>query len=66
MKLTKNITKKELTNFVGSLGKPSKMPGFSYGIPAINCNIGSNLTKVKNSVCFDCYAQKSNYQYPIS
>jgi len=39
----------------GSLGKPSKMPGLSYGIA---------LAKVKGSTCENCYALKANYAYP--
>ena len=48
----------------GNLGKPSKMPGFTYGISAKLCKIGAKLAKIKGSVCFDCYALKANYQYP--
>lgn len=48
----------------GSLGKPSKMPGFTYGISAKLCKVGAKLAKVPGSVCFDCYALKANYQYP--
>ena len=61
------MTKKEaLLNIGGSLGNPSKMPGFSYGIPArINCNVGGKLAKVEGSVCFGCYADnRNNYAYP--
>ena len=48
----------------GSLGKPSKMPGQSYGLSAHDCNVGSKLAKIAGSVCFGCYALKANYQYP--
>jgi len=48
----------------GSLGKPSKMPGLSYGISATLCKIGAALAKVKGSTCFNCYALKANYAYP--
>ena len=48
----------------GSLGKPSKMPGFAYGISAFNCKTGSKLAKIPGSVCHGCYARKANYQYP--
>jgi hypothetical protein len=34
---------KELDNITGSLSKPSKMPGWSYGIPAKECKTGSKL-----------------------
>ena len=46
---------------VGGLGKPSKMPGFSYSVPAQECKTGSKLVKVKGSVCYNCYALKGNY-----
>lgn len=48
----------------GSLGKPSKMPGLSYGISAQLCNVGAKLAKVVGSVCHGCYALKANYKYP--
>ena len=47
---------------VGGLGKPSKMPGFSHGVPAQECKTGSKLVKVKGSVCYNCYALKGNYK----
>ena len=51
-------------HITGSLGKPSKMPGFTYGISAKLCKVGAKLAKIPGSVCFDCYALKANYQYP--
>ena len=45
----------------GSLSKPSKMPGWSIGLPAKECKTGSKLRKIKNSVCSMCYALKGNY-----
>jgi hypothetical protein len=48
----------------GSLGKPSKMPGLSYGISATLCKVGSKLAEIPGSVCHGCYALKANYQYP--
>lgn len=48
----------------GSLGKPSKMPGHTYGISAKLCNVGAKLAKIPGSVCNGCYALKANYQYP--
>jgi hypothetical protein len=49
---------------VGSLGKPSKMPGLSYGISAKLCKVGAALAKIAGSTCFNCYALKANYSYP--
>jgi hypothetical protein len=48
----------------GSLGKPSKMPGLSYGISAALCKVGAALAKIEGSTCAGCYALKANYQYP--
>jgi hypothetical protein len=48
----------------GSLGKPSKMPGLSYGISATLCKVGAALAKIKGSTCENCYALKANYAYP--
>ena len=49
---------------VGSLGKPSKMPGLSYGISAKLCKVGAALAKIVGSTCHGCYALKANYSYP--
>ena len=35
----------ELDNITGTLSKPSKMPGWAYGIPAKECKVGSKLAK---------------------
>jgi len=48
----------------GSLGKPSKMPGLSYGISAKRCIVGAKLATIEGSVCHGCYALKANYSYP--
>jgi len=48
----------------GGLGKPSKMPGTSYGLPAKACHVGAKLAQVEGSVCHGCYALKGNYLYP--
>jgi hypothetical protein len=58
------LSKKLASSIAGSLGKPSKMPGLSYGISAKKCNVGSKLALVPGSVCHGCYALKANYQYP--
>ena len=49
---------KEAWALVGGLSKPSKMPGWSIGIPAKECKTGAKLRLVKNSVCEGCYALK--------
>lgn len=57
-------TKAGAERIAGTLGKPSKMPGRAYGLPATACKIGSKLAAVPGSVCHKCYALKGNYQYP--
>ena len=53
----------ELKEITGSLSKPSKMPGFAYGLPAKECKTGSKLRKVKGSTCEKCYAMKNCYAF---
>lgn len=55
---------KELENQLGTLSKPSKMPGFSFSIPAQKCITGSKLRNKKNSTCSSCYALKGRYVFP--
>lgn len=47
----------------GPLGNPSKMPGKSYGLPAAECRVGSELRKIPGSTCARCYALRGKYQY---
>ena len=56
---------KEAWALVGGLSKPSKMPGWSIGIPAKECKTGAKLRLVKNSVCEGCYALKGCYVFDI-
>ena len=37
----------EALKLVGGLAKPSKMPGWAYGIPAAECKTGEILKKIK-------------------
>lgn len=55
---------KEAWQRVGGLSAPSKMPCFSYSIPAKRCQMGGKLFKVKGSVCAFCYALKGRYLFP--
>lgn len=57
-------SKAALIKVLGTLGKPSKMPGFTFGISATLCKVGAKLAQIPGSVCHDCYALKANYQYP--
>lgn len=45
----------------GAIGKPSKLPGFSYGLDARKCRTGSHLRNIPGSVCAGCYAMKGWY-----
>lgn len=56
-------TLKEAEAIAGKLGKPSKMPGYAYGIPARHCPVGALLVKIKGSVCSSCYALKGRYVF---
>ena len=58
-------TKEALKIIGGSLSKPSKMPGWSIGLPAKECKPGGKLQKVKGSVCYDCYAMKGCYVFKV-
>jgi len=49
----------------GSLSKPSKMPGWSIGLPAKECKTGGLLQKKEGSVCYDCYALKGCYVFKV-
>ena len=49
----------------GSLSKPSKMPGWSIGLPAKECKTGGKLQAVPGSVCYDCYAMKGCYVFKV-
>ena len=44
------------------LTQTSKLPCKSYNTPAIMCNTGSKLVKIKNSTCSGCYALKGRYK----
>lgn len=60
------MTPKEAWQLVGGLSTPSKMPGYSYSIPAEECRAGSKLRKVIGSICSKCYALKGFYAYKNS
>lgn len=57
-------TLKQAEEIAGTLSKPSKMPGYSYGLPAEACPVGSRLVNTPGSVCSDCYALKGRYVFP--
>ncbi len=43
----KNLNTAQAWLLVGGLSKPGKMPGWSIGIPAKECNTGGKLQKVE-------------------
>ncbi len=57
-------TIKHALSIVGSLSRPSKMPGLAWGLSAKMCKRGKILAAVEGSTCSGCYALKGNYQYP--
>jgi hypothetical protein len=55
-----------LKGFNGGLSNPSKLPCFSYNIPAWECKTGKKLMKVVGSTCNKCYAMKGRYVFNIT
>ena len=55
----------EALKLVGGLSKPSKMPGWAYGLPAKECKTGSKLVKIEGSTCHGCYALKGCYVFKV-
>lgn len=47
----------------GGLSKTSKMPCYSYSIPATQCATGSILREIPDSTCSKCYACKGHYAF---
>ena len=56
---------KQALKIIGGLSKPSKMPGWAYGLPAKECKTGGKLQKVPGSVCYNCYALKGCYVFKV-
>ena len=59
------LSTKEALKLIGGLSKPSKMPGWSYGLPAKECKTGSKLRLVPGSTCYNCYALKGCYVFKV-
>jgi hypothetical protein len=55
------MTKRQANEITGGLSSTGKMPCASYGLPAAECHIGSELREVAGSTCENCYALKGNY-----
>jgi hypothetical protein len=58
-------TDEALENSWRQLSKPSKMPGWSIGLPAKECKTGKSLRLIPDSVCYDCYALKGCYVFKV-
>lgn len=57
------LTRTSAWEIVGGLSRTSKMPGWSYGLPAKECKVGSALRGIPGSVCSKCYAMRGNYRF---
>ena len=58
------MTNKKLIELTGGLSRPSKMPCYSFNLPASTCKRGAVLAKIQGSVCSKCYAMNGNYRFP--
>lgn len=57
------MTRRKASAIVGGLGYASK-PGWTYGLPARACHVGSRLRTVPGSVCSKCYGCAGRYIMP--
>lgn len=55
-KCEKITTIGEAKEIIGDFSTASKMPCWSYSIPAEYCHTGTKLRGIKDSICSDCYA----------
>jgi hypothetical protein len=51
----------EARSIAGSLGHPSKMPGYSYGLDAKRCHRGRVMALMPGSICAGCFALNGFY-----
>ncbi len=59
------LSLKEAKVITGGLSKPSKMPGYGYGLDARRCVTGAKLAaEDPSSICASCYALKGRYMFP--
>ncbi len=63
VKVSKTKVLDNSVDTIGGLSMPSKMPWFSYSIPAKFCKTGSKLAELEGTVCSDCYACKGRYLF---
>jgi hypothetical protein len=58
------MKKDQAIEITGGLSAPSKMPCYSFNIPAKKCITGAKLRKIKGTTCSICYALKGRYRFP--
>jgi len=58
------MTTTQIESTIGTLSSPSKIPCYSYSIPARHCITGQKLRSVEGSICSKCYALKGRYVFP--
>lgn len=59
------LTKSQANSIIGGLTRTTKMPCYSYSIPAQYCRKGSRYRLDPCSVCHVCYAfERGNYTWP--
>jgi len=57
-------TLKVAEKIVGGITSTSKLDTCSISLSAFDCKKGSELSKIKGSVCNKCYARKGMYRFP--
>jgi hypothetical protein len=55
------MNKQQAHEVHGGLTQTSKMPCQSYSLPTIACITGFRMSKIADSICNKCYANKGNY-----
>jgi len=56
------MTKAQASTVCGSLTSTSKMPCKSYSLPTEACHTGFKMSKIADSICSKCYANKGFYR----
>lgn len=58
------MTLKDLNKKTGGLSTTTKIPVPGFSTSAFDCNVGSKLSEIENSVCSTCYAKQGNNLFP--
>ena len=53
----------DLTEIIGGLSAPGKMPWVAFSTPADECQVGGALSQIEGTPCFNCYAKKGRYSF---